>query len=411
MRNFIFVLMLLALPASALAQEVIVEEIDLGEYLELLQADVRQQRAELMGQAMELATTDEAAKFWPIYREYEIEADKLSTERNVVIKRYAETFMSMNDETANEIIETVFTIDQQQLQLKKIYFERMKSELGAAKAARFVQIDNQLEMMIRLQSADRQSARDDDPAADRLAVAPRKVGAVTPRPFRWQRGGPVAVVLLAAFLLATPALAVPAPPLFQEESEEESQEQSQEEAQQQAEEAARERAAAEAAAREEQVDEGQEQAPPPQERIFDPVAAQLSPGTADELVTLAGSRIIGEFKELKGAQVKFKDPATGDIYVKWELVRTVRSSRFFEVALRDGSKFYGLIVGTDDGRLFVGAGDSFTEVPRSDVVEVTRIRERFWDRFKGRSASASGIASRAASTSGSASTSRAISAT
>jgi len=153
MRKFLFVLMLLALPASALAQEVVVQEIDLGEYLELLQADVRQQRAELMGQAMELANTDEAAKFWPIYREYEIEANKLSTERNEVIKRYAETFMGMNDETANEIVETVFSIDQQQLQLKKLYYERMKGELGAAKAARFVQIDNQLDMMIRLQIA------------------------------------------------------------------------------------------------------------------------------------------------------------------------------------------------------------------------------------------------------------------
>ena len=153
MRRLLLAVILLALPMAALAQEVAVQEIDLGEYLELLQADVRQQRAELMGQAMELANTDEAAKFWPIYREYEIEANKLASERNTVITRYAETFMSMNDETANEIIETVFTLDQEQLQLKKLYYERMKAELGAAKAGRFVQIDNQLDMMIRLQIA------------------------------------------------------------------------------------------------------------------------------------------------------------------------------------------------------------------------------------------------------------------
>jgi hypothetical protein len=153
MRKLLLALVLLALPFTAAAQDVVIEEIDLGTYLELLQQDVRQQRAQLMGEAMEIANTDEAAKFWPIYREYEIEANKLTSERNGVIERYAESFMSMTDETANEIIETVFALDQQQMQLKKLYYDRMKAELGAAKAARFVQIDNQLDMMIRLQIA------------------------------------------------------------------------------------------------------------------------------------------------------------------------------------------------------------------------------------------------------------------
>lgn len=153
MRTYLLALVLLALPFAATAQEVAITEIDLGTYLELLQQDVQQQRAELMGEAMELATTDDAAKFWPIYRAYEIEANKLAQQRNDVIQRYAETFMSMNDETANEIAETVFSIDQQQLQLKKLYYERTKAEMGAAKAARFVQVDNQLDMMIRLQIA------------------------------------------------------------------------------------------------------------------------------------------------------------------------------------------------------------------------------------------------------------------
>lgn len=127
----------------------------------------------------------------------------------------------------------------------------------------------------------------------------------------------------------------------------------------------------------------QDAPPPPLEPVFDPVASQLSAGTPDELVTVDGSRLIGEFKQLKGAEVKFKTPATDDIHVKWELVRTVRTSRFFEVALQSGTKFYGLIVGTEDGRLFVGAGQRFTEVDRDSVVEITRIRQGFWARLKG----------------------------
>jgi hypothetical protein len=123
--------------------------------------------------------------------------------------------------------------------------------------------------------------------------------------------------------------------------------------------------------------------PPPQEPVFDPVASQLTPGMPDELVTVGGSRLIGEVKELKAAQVKLKTTSTGNIFVKWELVRTLRTSRFFEVVLDSGVKFYGLIVGTEDGRLFVGVGESFAEVDRQAVVEITRIRQSFWERFKG----------------------------
>lgn len=134
------------------------------------------------------------------------------------------------------------------------------------------------------------------------------------------------------------------------------------------------------------VQQESEQEPPtlpPQEPIFDPVAAQLAPGMPDEVVTTNGSRLIGEFKELKNAQLKFKVTATGNIYVKWELVRTVRTSRFFEVALANGIRFYGQIVGTDDGRLFVGVGQSFTEVDRREVVAVTRLYSGFWERQVG----------------------------
>jgi hypothetical protein len=208
-------------------------------------------------------------------------------------------------------------------------------------------------------------------------------------------------VLLALLLLAASAAeaapsagrwpaatALTAPP--QEESqEEEAQEQAcpegseEPECQEAAEEAAREQAVEEAASREEEAAAAQEEAPPPLEPIFDPIVAQLPPGTADEIVTIGGSRLIGEVKELKSARLKFKTTATDNIFVKWELVRTVRSSRFFEVAIESGHKFYGLIVGTDDGRLFVGAGEHFTEVARDEVVEISRIRQGFFERFKG----------------------------
>lgn len=153
MRKLIALAFVLLVAAPALAQQQVqVEETDLARYLELLQEGVWETRGEVMGQAMDLST-DDAAKFWPVYREYEIEANKIAEARNQLIARYAEVFATLTDANANELAETSFTLDQQELQLRKMYFERMKEVLGAAKATRFAQIDNQLAMLIRLQIA------------------------------------------------------------------------------------------------------------------------------------------------------------------------------------------------------------------------------------------------------------------
>lgn len=153
MRKLIAIAFVLLVAAPVLAQQQVqVEETDLATYLELLQEGVWETRGEVMGQAMDLST-DDAAKFWPVYREYEIEANKIAEARNQLIARYAEVFASLTDANANELAETSFTLDQQELQLRKMYFERMKEAMGAAKATRFAQIDNQLAMLIRLQIA------------------------------------------------------------------------------------------------------------------------------------------------------------------------------------------------------------------------------------------------------------------
>src|SRR5690348_1278714 len=46
------------------------QDKNIKEYIELLRTDVRQQKAEIMGSMM-LLGPDQAAKFWPIYNEYD----------------------------------------------------------------------------------------------------------------------------------------------------------------------------------------------------------------------------------------------------------------------------------------------------------------------------------------------------
>ena len=57
-------------------------------YIDLLRANVRQQKAEMMGSVMQLSAAD-AAKFWPIYEQYDEELAKLNDQRVANIQDYA----------------------------------------------------------------------------------------------------------------------------------------------------------------------------------------------------------------------------------------------------------------------------------------------------------------------------------
>jgi hypothetical protein len=63
-------------------------------YIDLLRSDVRQRKAEIMGAVMLLSAQD-AAKFWPIYSDYDAQLTKLNAQRVKNIKEYARTYDQM----------------------------------------------------------------------------------------------------------------------------------------------------------------------------------------------------------------------------------------------------------------------------------------------------------------------------
>jgi hypothetical protein len=119
-------------------------------YIELLRADVRQQKTEMVGAVMELSAAD-AAKFWPIYEEYDTELTKLNDLRVANIKDYVSSYDQMTDAKADELIQKALSYHKQRSELLAKYYERVKQALGAIEAARFIQVEDQLLLIIDLQ--------------------------------------------------------------------------------------------------------------------------------------------------------------------------------------------------------------------------------------------------------------------
>ena len=119
-------------------------------YVKLLLSHVRQRKAEVMAEMMQLNAAD-AAKFWPIYNEYDAELNKLSDLEVANIAEYARTYTQMTNDKADELIQSALADRRQQSELLEKYYDRVKAQLGAITAARFVQVEDQLLLIMNLQ--------------------------------------------------------------------------------------------------------------------------------------------------------------------------------------------------------------------------------------------------------------------
>lgn len=120
------------------------------EYITLLRKDVRSQKSAVMSQMMEL-DPDQAAKFWPLYRDYDAELTKLNDLRVANIKDYADSYNNLTDAKADELVHNAMSYQKQRSELLAGYYEKMKDALGAVAAARFLQVESQLLLIIDLQ--------------------------------------------------------------------------------------------------------------------------------------------------------------------------------------------------------------------------------------------------------------------
>jgi len=138
-------------PATAEVPEE-TRDVNLRAYVELLRSDVRAQKTAIMAGVLQLSEADDA-KFWPIYREYEAELAKVNDDRIANIKDYAEHFDQLTDDVADKLIQRALEIQGRRSALLLNYYNKLKGALSAKTAARVVQIENQILLILDLQIA------------------------------------------------------------------------------------------------------------------------------------------------------------------------------------------------------------------------------------------------------------------
>jgi hypothetical protein len=127
-------------------------DLNLRAYAELMRSDIRAQAVAIITGIMQF-TDQEDAKFWPIYREFETELAKINDERLKVIVEYAASYDTLTDATADRLATAALSLESRRQTLKANYYDRFKAALPAKTAARFLQVENQLLLLLDLQIA------------------------------------------------------------------------------------------------------------------------------------------------------------------------------------------------------------------------------------------------------------------
>lgn len=136
--------------ATTTASTAAPKEQNLKEYVKLLREDVRSEKYSVVDSVMQL-DLDQAAKFWPIYRDYDAELAKVNDLRVANIEEYSQAYSHLTDEKADELVRKAMEYQIQRDELLGKYYLRMKQEMGAITAARFLQVEHQLLLIIDLQ--------------------------------------------------------------------------------------------------------------------------------------------------------------------------------------------------------------------------------------------------------------------
>jgi Spy/CpxP family protein refolding chaperone len=124
----------------------------MDEVLTAVRADLQNERADIIAKNVSL-TSDQAAKFWPLYQSYQKEQNAIMDEQLKAIQRFIETFDSLDDSSALALINGHFDRDTRMTELRKKWLPQFQQTLGTKLAVRVMQIDRRLSLMHQLQFA------------------------------------------------------------------------------------------------------------------------------------------------------------------------------------------------------------------------------------------------------------------
>ena len=98
----------------------------------------------------------EAKGFWPVYDAYQKDLEALNKRMVVAIVAFADASKKGNvpNDVAKQILDESIAIDEDELKMKRAAVAKLDKVLPGAKIARYVQIENKIRALVRIELAE-----------------------------------------------------------------------------------------------------------------------------------------------------------------------------------------------------------------------------------------------------------------
>ena len=120
--------------------------------IELLRSTHKADRQAILTETLQL-TESESAAFWPLYESYRADMEKLGDGLVKLVLEYADAYPNVSDERARQLLKDYTTLEGKQVSTRTRYLKRAAKSLPAAKVLRWAQLENRMDMALRLQLA------------------------------------------------------------------------------------------------------------------------------------------------------------------------------------------------------------------------------------------------------------------
>jgi hypothetical protein len=124
-------------------------QVNLRAYVELLRSDLRAQKVAVITAVMQFTDAGDAV-FWPVYRQYETELAAINGDRMALIREYAAADETLTDAVADRLAQRALNLEARRHALTVRYYERFRAVVPPKTAARFLQVEHQILLLLDL---------------------------------------------------------------------------------------------------------------------------------------------------------------------------------------------------------------------------------------------------------------------
>jgi hypothetical protein len=113
---------------------------------------IRANRRALVAVNLELSP-EEAAKFWPLYERYQKEISATGDRVVAIVDDYTATFRDLSNDKALQLMENYLAAEAERIQVRRTYLAEFAKVLPGRTLARFYQIENKMDAVLRYDMA------------------------------------------------------------------------------------------------------------------------------------------------------------------------------------------------------------------------------------------------------------------